>query len=361
MKKFIFLLYGMMLCAGGAKADLYQVSGIPVAAELSSANEAREVALANGQTEAFWQLMRKMTTPSELQKVPVLSQDEVVNLVQNVSVSNEKTTDTKYMATISVRFKPKETQDFLTQNQVPFLIQAPPPYVVIPVFKKGEKVELLEEDNPVFIFLKQMENNNPLFEVNVPTGDGEDVVLVQELWDVGAEEGWEPLLKKYGAERVFFFALEQLGPSVTVRTWTIPADKEALERQEFQVIVPSGDVAPDLPRMWRKSLAQIETAWRRARTNDLTTPSMFWVSVPIETIQEWQSIYTDLLKSGFLNGVEVRAFRPRQVLAALRYKGAGEQLDAALRSIGMRVRPLPGSGAWELVRVPVETEGVFVE
>ena len=67
-------------------------------------------------------------------------------------------------------------------------------------------------------------------------------------------------------------------------------------------------------------------------------------------------IYQDLLKAGFLNGVEVRAFRPRQVLAALRYKGAGAQLDAALRGIGMRVRPLPGSGAWELVRIPVEME-----
>ena len=145
----------MMLYAGAARADLYQVSGISVAAELNSANEAREVALANGQVEAFWQLMRKMAVPSELQKIPVLSQDEVVNLVQNVSIADEKTTATKYMATISVRFKAKETQDFLTENQVPFLIQAPPSYVVIPVFKRGSQILLLEEDNPVFAFLKQ--------------------------------------------------------------------------------------------------------------------------------------------------------------------------------------------------------------
>lgn len=346
----------MMLYAGAARADLYQVSGISVAAELNSANEAREVALANGQVEAFWQLMRKMAVPSELQKIPVLSQDEVVNLVQNVSIADEKTTATKYMATISVRFKAKETQDFLTENQVPFLIQAPPSYVVIPVFKRGSQILLLEEDNPVFAFLKQMRRDNPLFETAVPTGDGEEALLVQGLWDSWAEEGWEPLLKKYNAERVLFFAVEQAGPTITVRTWTIPTDKEALERREFQVMVPSGDIPGALPRLWRQSLTEIEEAWRHARTNDLTTPSTFWVSVPIETIQEWQSIYKDLLKAGFLNGVEVRAFRPRQVLVALRYKGAGAQLDAALRGIGMRVRPLPGSGAWELVRIPVETE-----
>ena len=57
----IGLVFGMGI--GVARADLYQVTGVPINAELTSAKEARMAAIENGETDAFWALMKKMVAP----------------------------------------------------------------------------------------------------------------------------------------------------------------------------------------------------------------------------------------------------------------------------------------------------------
>ena len=154
--KIKFLCFiGLFLCVGRMSwADLYEVRDIPVSAELNSPSEAREMAIANGQVDAFWKLMQKMVSESDLQNVPMMDTEKVLDLVQNVSLSDEKATATKYMATLTVHFKPTAVQDFLTQNRIPFLIQDLTPTVVIPVFQKDGETFLLDDNNPVYQFLK---------------------------------------------------------------------------------------------------------------------------------------------------------------------------------------------------------------
>ena len=152
MKKFLTTIIGLIFSLT-AQADLYDIDGIAIEAELTSAKEARSIAINDGQMDAFWQLMQKMVSPEDLSRIPFLEQGTVSQFVQNVSLTNEKTTTTRYIATLGVRFYPDKIQSFLTELQIPFLQRSLPPTLIIPCFQKADEILLLTDNNPVYNYL----------------------------------------------------------------------------------------------------------------------------------------------------------------------------------------------------------------
>ncbi len=358
MKKiWMALVCGVWWATGVAAANLYQVANVPIAAEVGTAMEARDIAIANGQVDAFWVLLRKMVQSDDLTKLPLVGQDEVVNFVQNVSLSDEKTTATKYMASMTVTFKPRAVQDFLTENQVPFLVQAPPTALVVPVYRHGADVWLVEADSPVYTALRNVVSANGLFEWVLPESDPDTAEMIRAAWSAPESDLWRDILSGVGVGRVFLWEVIQAGPTVAVMTRALPAEQDGWDRIAFQTIVPSGDIGAAVPALFARTESLLEKAWRAAKTNNLETPNVFWITVPITSVAEWVNIRQKLSKAGFLDGLEVRGFRPREALAALRFKGTGEQLDEKLRQIGLQVRPVAGSSAWELTTIDTDAEG----
>lgn len=355
MKKIGMILMGSLFLATNVlSANLYQIENVPVAAEVDNAIEARDIAIANGQVDAFWRMVRKMVKSDDLIKIPLLGQNEVVNFVQNVSLADEKTTATKYMAMLTVNFKPRAVQDFLAENQVPFLVQAPPSALIIPVYRQGESISLVEADSPVYGALKNIVSKNDLFEWVLPESDPDTANTIKEAWLNTDVNVWADILSGIGVGRVFLWEITQVGPTVAVETKSFPEDQEGWERVSFKTIVPSGNIQSVVPILFEQTELLLEKAWRSVKTNNLETPNMFWITVPIQNISEWVSIRKKLDSMEFLNGFDVRGFRPRQVLVALQFKGTGEQLDERLQVVGLRVKPVPGSSAWELTEIQLE-------
>lgn len=361
MKKIgIFLMCLVGWTTQVVAADLYQVDNIPIVAEVNNAKEARAVAIANGQVDAFWQLVRKMVQNDDLIRIPLLGQNEVVDFVQNVSLMDEKTTATKYMAVMTVTFKPRAIQDFLTENQVPFLVQAPPAALIVPVYRHGDAVWLVEADSPVYNALKSVVSKNGLFEWVLPESDENTASIIREAWTNPDVNVWGEVLSGIGVGRVVLWEVTQVGPTVSVTTKAFPVDREEWDQVSFQTIVPSGNIRTAVPILFERTEALLEKNWRSVKTNNLETPNSFWITVPIKSVTEWVAIRQKLRTSGFLDGLDVRGFRPRQVLVALQFKGTGEQLDEQLKSIGLQVKPMPNSSAWELTELVIEptlTEG----
>ncbi len=359
MKKICWGIIGIVCgLAGVVQADLYQVEAIPVTAAAGSAMEAREIAIANGQVEAFWLLLQKMANREDLERVPLIGQEEVLNFVQNVSLADEKATATKYMADMTVRFKPKVVQDFLTEYQVPFLVQEPATALVIPVYQKGEEILLLSPENPVWAAFKNISFDNDLFHWIVPDDMPETAAAVQAAF--AGEADWQAVLKTRGTQRVFLWQVIQNGPTVEVVAQGIPEEQNGWDRISFQTMVPGGDIAWATPQLWKRTEGILEKAWRADKTNRLEKPNTFWVSVPIDSLADWERIRQKLVAADFLNGMVVRGFRPRQALVALAFKGAGEQLDEKLGQLGLQVQPMAGSSAWILTERTVQ-EGPMVE
>ena len=101
MKIRYILFYLVMAVCHLANANIYQVSDIQIMAEQETTAAARDVAILQGQTDAFWKLMQRMVLPENQEKIPYPNQTELNSWVKTFSLSDEKTTPTKYMARIS--------------------------------------------------------------------------------------------------------------------------------------------------------------------------------------------------------------------------------------------------------------------
>lgn len=330
MKKFL-AFFVCLFCVPAAWADLYDVVKVSVSAELTSAREARTAAIQNGEADAFWILMQKMVTAEDLSKIEMPPADEVTNMVQKVSVSNEKTTATKYMADIDVRFHPEKVQQFLKQRQIPFLERSLPPTVVLPIFENNGNRFILEEQNPVYAYLKKQETGDLI----IPVGDLEEMAWAGRLTELQDDRVIQAFLDRYGVKRGVILQVKQRGPYVSVRSDVFPDQSDKVIPKAFEMMVPSGRISDIMPELWDKVKAEQEELWRRENTDGIEMPDVFWVQVPITRLADWVAINRKLKQSDLLKQAEVRGFRPGMVLMTLTYKGRIGQLQAHLHKLGL--------------------------
>ncbi|MBO7257782.1 MAG: DUF2066 domain-containing protein, partial [Alphaproteobacteria bacterium] len=208
MKKIILGTVGCLLTLP-VHAGLYDVSGVAVNVEAENAVRAKEQALADAVLQAFPKLIKKIglddkfivqidmpKLPEETQKSSqengeesvqsaedrpepieapengvVITPDEISALVAGVSVANEKNTSVRYMADVTVRFKPKEIKAYLTERGVPFLDKEPPKMVIIPIVRENSTTLVFEEESPLFLSLRQTLPETDLHTFVIPVGD----------------------------------------------------------------------------------------------------------------------------------------------------------------------------------------------
>ncbi|MBR6411743.1 MAG: DUF2066 domain-containing protein [Alphaproteobacteria bacterium] len=338
----IGLILGMGMSV--ARADLYRVSGIPISAELSSAKEARAAAITNGETDAFWALMKKMVSPDNQQQIPMPPEADIHAWVQTVSLANEKNTATKYMADLGVRFDETKIQDFLTQNNIPFLTKDLPDTVIVPVYQVGENVWTVEEQNPLYTYLKGNPPKNELWKTVLPVGELEEIVAIREAIGNENRGALNGLTGRYDVESVMVVKINQRGPYVTADVSYVPA-QPALDNR-VDVVASNGQITSVIPALWGKVVRAQEQKWRDLKTQNFESQMTFWAQIPIRKLSEWTPLYQKLKKADFLNGFTVRGFRPNEVWVTFGYKGTSADLNRQLRPLGLSLMVGDQNGFW---------------
>ena len=327
----------LMIGIGSGRADLYDVAGIPVQAERDTVQEARTAAITDAQTEAFWRLMNKMLSPEDVARISLPDEATLTDFVQNVSVSDEKMTATKYMATFSVRFAPDKIQSFLTQNQIPYLTQALPSTVIVPIFKKGGEALLLEENNPVYTFLQAHPVTHPLCDITIPVGDLDEIGLAREMWLSGDLSAFHQFADRYRTDRVLLLFVEQRGPYVSAEAQSFPPLPDESRLTSVDMMTPTGQINDILPDILDRLMDKQVTAWRLAKTNTFERPETLWIRVPVSSLSNWVQIQNRLKKIPAFETAEVRGFRPNEVLMTLSGGMSGDDIGDLLARQNIRL------------------------
>jgi len=341
----LFLIGGMQV----ASADLYTVSNIPIAAELNSAKEARSAAIQNGQTDAFWALMKKMVDPENLQLVPGPTEEEIVDWVQHVSLANEKNTATKYMATLTVRFHENKIRDFLTAHQIPFLTQELPSAVVVPVWQREGNILSLEDRNLIYTYLRDQYASDTDDKIVIPAGGLEEILWVKEAFDNKNSSVFKNFSDKYETETVLVLTLDEEENNIKIGIHYVPAEPALETERELQI---SAARFPDVfPNMWNQIVTERRERWKRLKTQNFELAMTFWVQVPITQLSDWRTIRQKLEKAKALENLVVRGFRPGEIWITWQYKGTSVELNRQLKPLGLYLDVSDVGGAWVLTRV----------
>ena len=119
--------------AASVDSKMFSASGIQIDATAENAAAAREQAMQDGQKKALMVVMERITPAYVAEQLPELVPDDILNFVQDLSVSNEKRSSVRYMATLDVRFNPEAVRELLRQNAVPYVRTSGKPLLILPL------------------------------------------------------------------------------------------------------------------------------------------------------------------------------------------------------------------------------------
>lgn len=140
-----------------AAADLYAVEVLADVTDVN-ASVAREKAMAAANRQAFELVLKKITTPEHVAQIMTLNDNQILNFIKEVSVLSEKSSNVRYIAELRVKLNEAVVKRYMSEKQIPFMVDKAANVLVIPVYRKAPAMpaELWEEDN---LWRKSWEKN----------------------------------------------------------------------------------------------------------------------------------------------------------------------------------------------------------
>lgn len=137
------VLVAALVVAGRAGADdsLYTVAKLSVDVSAKDAVAAKEKAMSDAQRQAFQVVLKRLIPDSAYPKLATLAQQDVEELVDNVSVDREQMSTTRYIATFDVSFNAQAIRQLLASYGIGFSETRAPLLSIVPIMLDGGAVK----------------------------------------------------------------------------------------------------------------------------------------------------------------------------------------------------------------------------
>lgn len=330
MKK-IGLFLGTLLAVSAVHAELFRVQNIPMEATADTAVQAKEAALSAANGQAFQTLLKKIAVVEDGEALPVLTPDDIMPLVKDMQISDEKTGATKYTGNLSVRFDKEGVTTLLKNLNIPFVVDEPPALLVIPVWQEGETIVSLEESNPLFVALKESVSDNALVSLKGPTGDVAELALMTP--DVLSGENLflaAGLLPTYKAGSVLWVKVDKNDRLMHVETKVYPASDSINGDLNFTVSSGSNNIPEIAKKLLQKIEKDIDTQTKQLQWEQLQNPTELEVIVPVSSVTEWAPLKKKLEKIKTIDSVQLSSAKKGQLILIIKSTQSEEAVIKAL-------------------------------
>lgn len=336
-------------------AGLFTVSGVSVDVTADSAAQAREQALAEGHLKAFRRLAERFV-PAGLQgRIPSPAYDKVANLVRDFEVSNERTSDVRYLAELTFRFQPRAMRDYLRAQQVPFAQTRSKPVAVLPLFGAGANAVLWDGRNPWRDAWARWEPTPGLVPFAVPLGDLSDIQTISAREALDQDRArLRSLAERYGAGDVLITRAVLSGDPATggarLQLVSRRVSPDGTERNWVEEVRQSADAAPEAmyDRGVRRVVGVVRNAWKQANVLRFDTEQSMDVSVPIGGLDQWVAVRERLADLPVVHRHDLRKLSRTGAELRLVFFGDMDQLRASLAQEDLSLRE-GEAGKWTLL------------
>ena len=347
----ILLATGLVSCLSyhsAVGADLYTIQSIKLDATAADSNIARTQAISEGQEQAFNLLLEKLTLPKDWAKIPTFTRDEAVGYVQDFEIFNERRSDQRYMAELTVRFKREKVRSLLAGAGVPFSEAASIPIVVLPVYMEGEESILWEDRNPWREAWRRLEIKNEAVRLIVPMGQLADVLAIDvEQALAGDRDSLREFASTYGAGEtlVAIATMSSAGPNkafVNITMQNFGVTVGALEIERFDMV--DGENLEDfLLRSVEQMAQRIEYDWKVANLLSFDEKASIEVVYLVDGWLEWQSFLSQLGKVSVVQDVVVVGLSQTKATLRVKFLGGMERFVLLLQKKDIRLEKEAGT------------------
>lgn len=323
--------------------DAFAVRGIEVDVTAASPQAAKEQAIADGQAQAFRLLLERLTAPADHGRLP---KADAVQYVRDFSVESERSSSTRYIAALTVRFNPTAVRRLLQGAGIAYAEPRNRMLVVAPVFAApGARPVLWDDPNPwraAWVGL----GGGGLVPLLVPPGDLTDAqALSAEQALAGNAEAMQALATRWrGADVMVVSAgLTQGGKHLDVAVTATPGAPKPFETMSYQLL--EGE-SPDamLARAALDIDRAIDTIFKQPNLLQFDRAGTLSTLVPLTGMQDWLAVRDRLGRVSQVRRWEVVSLSKAEAALTLHIVGDQEQVMAALANAGLRMEW--GEGYW---------------
>ena len=337
------LAVGIVLLAVSAplkaqeSGDIYTVRDVEVDVTADSSAAARDKAITEAQRKAFDTLYGRLS-PEPGAKSPALSDIEVARLVQDFEVQRERSSAVRYLATLTVRFRPANVRTLLQTKGASYVETRSKPVLVLPVYQASGKGPVLWEDRTPW--RAAWENFPPpqgMVPVVVPYGELADIADIGASTALeGNQAGLSAIAERYQAGDVLVALLGVRGaepdPSApnTVKLTRYAADGTKRGDTVTVPAAPGQTVDAYLAGGVAAVVRSLEEKWRRANTVAAGPEQVMQVAVPIGSLDDWVQTKRRIAQVPTISRADLMTLTRGAAKVELYYRGSPEVLANAL-------------------------------
>jgi len=345
------LLAAASLAPATARADeIFTVRGVEVDATAGNVVEAREIALAEGQRQAANRLFERLVPAEYLVQVPPLGSGTLDELVRDVSVARERRSDVRYLAELTVGFRPESVRRLLRDVGVPFAETPGQAILVLPLYGPRGQGVLWNDENPWRDFWANRQGSGGLVPFVAPIGDLSDIVAVDAAAaENGDYENFAAIALRYGAEQVIV-ARATPGDNPTVlriQSTRYSPDSPPVSQADEITHQPGEDQADMFERAALRIEEPIQNEWRRANLLRFDSQAKLLAEVPLSSLEDWVTVRDRLAGTASVLSVTPRRLSRSQATIELSYVGDEAQLIRALALSNLDLRRKPATAVWD--------------
>jgi len=337
------------------RINLFEVRGVPVDATAGNTTEAREQAFTEGRVAALRLVVERVASPEDVAKLPQLPTNQVIDMVQQFSIANERSSAVRYLADLTVRFDAEAVRRLLRNAGIPFTESVSRPLVLLPFYGSAGPWNTVNPWRDAFAKLPYPEGLVPLI---LPAGDAEDQRLTMEQISAKDSAALSALAARYnaggvviaragsgvpGGEPVHVSITEVRGIAPAIET---AANATATAEQTPEELLSLAAVA---------TMRAVSDNWKRQSRLDVKSATQITALALLRDLGDWVKIRNGLRGMPSVDRVELQAMTRDRAQIALRYRGDLAQFATALAQQGvvgaqegnvwMLSLPLPGAGA----------------
>ncbi|MHA1538634.1 MAG: DUF2066 domain-containing protein [Alphaproteobacteria bacterium] len=333
--------------------DPFTLEDVPIDARAGDTRKARARALAMGRAQAFRLLLRRLANTGDYGKLPKLDDAGIIGMIDGFSVREEKSSAVRYLALMTVRFKPGDIRALLKGAGVAYVDTPSRPVLVLPVYRSGKRVTLWETPNA----WRDAWGRAPLKGGLVPF-----VLALGDLGDLGSinaksalsgnKKKLAAIVGRYNAGEVLVaLAHESKGkdgkPRLGISLWRfVPLTGMLKPAGRFRATRGKDRKAMFLAAASAVA-RRIESRWKRENQAIIGgEPKILRVLVAIESLGQWTDIRQRISEVPVIKSTTVIKLSRQQAELELKYVGDLGRLraDLAQRNIALVERPEAAGG-----------------
>jgi Uncharacterized protein conserved in bacteria (DUF2066) len=336
----------------GAGGGLYAVARVAVDATAKDAATARGQALLDGQRRALATLTERLTLAGDRDRLPAVNDAALAAMVQGIEIADERTSATRYIARVNVRFKPDAIRQYLRDAGVPYSETVSKPLLVIPVFEHEGVRSLWDGSNPWRTAWAARERSFGLMRIILPLGDlADSIVMDVDRALTGDTGAIAALTQRYGlTDAMVAYAGLQGDQAVDEPRVQVTLLRLRPDGRETLTEVYAGGSFADVPGVMNQVVDfianRLEEEWKQATLLRPESGSTLDVTVPLANIDEWLAVRERLESMAELRQVEVLALNRGGARVVLHYFGDPTRLKVALAQRDLELAERGGS--WTL-------------